>query len=55
MVFDKLGGVDAMVEWAARNDENRKAFYTSIYPKLLPLQVTGEGGGPLAVSWLPSA
>jgi hypothetical protein len=26
---------------------NERAFWSSIYPKLLPLQVTGEGGGPI--------
>ncbi len=47
--FESMGGVDALVLWACKNDEHRKAFYTSIYPKLLPLQVTGEGGGPVAI------
>lgn len=49
-VFNRLGGTEAMAEWAA---ENPTAFY-NIYAKLLPLQMTGEGGGPVKVSfgWL---
>jgi len=44
-VFEKLGGVDHMAEWAK---ENPGHFY-NIYSKILPMQVTGEDGGPLNV------
>jgi len=44
-VFNGLGGTSAMKEWAM---ENKTEFYR-MYAKLLPLQVTGEGGGPLQV------
>ena len=40
-----LGGAKRLVEWAKEDPLNEKAFWTTIYPKLLPLQVTGEGGG----------
>lgn len=43
----KLGGVDRLVAWAKEDEKNEAAFWTSIYPKLLPLQLTGEGGGPV--------
>lgn len=36
MVFDKLGGVSAMVAWVEEDKANRFAFYTKIYPRLLP-------------------
>ena len=36
MAFDKLGGVDALVAWVKADEANRFAFYTKIYPKLLP-------------------
>jgi hypothetical protein len=36
MAFDKLGGVDALVAWVKEDKANRTAFYTKIYPKLLP-------------------
>jgi hypothetical protein len=40
-----LGGAKRLVAWAKEDPKNEGAFWTSIYPKLLPLQVTGEGGG----------
>lgn len=45
--FDKLGGQDALVSWAVSDPDNLKIFYQTIWPKLLPLQVAGEGGGPV--------
>lgn len=44
---DRLGGAERLVTWAQEDPRNESAFWSSIYPKLLPLQVTGEGGGPL--------
>ena len=44
---EKLGGADRLVEWAKEAPENERAFWATIYPKLLPLQVTGENGGPV--------
>lgn len=41
--FDKLGGIERLVAWA---QENETEFYR-IWSKLLPLEVTGEGGEPL--------
>jgi len=46
--FNRLGGTDGLVSWAEANDDNRKAFYTQIWPKIIPLQVSGDDeGGPL--------
>lgn len=46
---DKLGGTDRLVEWVQEDPQNERVFWGSIYPKLLPLQVTGEDGGPIAI------
>ncbi len=46
---EALGGANRLVEWAKEDPLNERAFWATIYPKLLPLQVTGEGGGPLTV------
>lgn len=43
----ELGGSERLVTWAREAPENEKAFWTVIYPKLIPVQVTGEGGGPV--------
>ena len=45
-----LGGGTRLEEWAREAPENEKAFWTVIYPKLLPLQVTGKDGGALQVA-----
>lgn len=39
---ERLGGVDRLVEWAQEEPENERAFWVSIYPKLLPLQVNAN-------------
>lgn len=47
-----LGGSARLEAWAREAPENEKAFWTAIYPKLLPLQVTGAGGStPVALTW----
>jgi hypothetical protein len=38
---EKLGGLERMVNWAKEDPLNERAFWSSIYPKLLPLQVDG--------------
>jgi hypothetical protein len=42
-----LGGADRLLEWCKEDDANEKAFWTTIYPKLLPLQVAGDKENPL--------
>lgn len=41
--FEQMGGTDALVKWANTNDDNRKVFYSQIWPKIVPLQVNGAG------------
>lgn len=50
LAAEGLGGADRLVAWAQEDPLNERAFWSSIYPRLLPLQVTGEGGGPIQVS-----
>lgn len=38
-----LGGTDRLIAWAKEDPLNERAFWSSIYPKLLPLQVHGSG------------
>jgi hypothetical protein len=38
-----LGGTDRLIAWAKEDPLNERAFWSSIYPKLLPLQVNGPG------------
>lgn len=51
---ERIGGVDRLVIWIKEDAKNESTFWGTIYPKLLPLQVAGEGGGPVqiaAVEW----
>jgi hypothetical protein len=38
-----LGGAKRLLAWAKEAPENERAFWTAIFPKLLPLQVSGPG------------
>ena len=51
-VFHALGGADHMTAWAK---ENPTEFY-KLLSKLIPVQVTGEEGGPveLKITWAAS-
>ena len=49
---NELGGGGRIVAWAKEDPLNERAFWTQVYPKLLPLQVTGEDGGPLTFQTL---
>jgi hypothetical protein len=42
-----LGGTNRLIAWAQEDPANERAFWATIYPKLLPLQVSGEDGGPI--------
>jgi hypothetical protein len=48
----QLGGSDRLVAWAKEDALNERAFWATIYPKLLPLQVTGgePGDAPLSLT-----
>jgi hypothetical protein len=48
-VAENVGGVARMTKWVRESPKNEKAFWTSIYPKLLPLQVGGDKDNPLSV------
>lgn len=36
---DKLGGADRLVAWAKEDPANERAFWSTIYPKLIPVQL----------------
>jgi len=46
---EKLGGVNRLVSWAQENKDNEKAFWATIYPKLIPVQLAGDPDAPLNV------
>ncbi len=46
----ELGGFARIVAWAKEDPLNERAFWTSVYPKLIPVQVTGEEGGAIEIN-----
>ncbi len=42
---DRLGGIDRIVAWAQEDAKNESVFWSTIYPKLIPVQVNGAGEG----------
>ena len=50
LAAEKLGGADRLVAWAQEEPQNERVFWGTIYPKLLPLQVTGGDGGPVQIA-----
>jgi hypothetical protein len=55
---EELGGADRLVAWAREDPANERVFWGTIYPKLLPLQVSGDPDAPvvtkLIVEWQQS-
>jgi len=48
---EALGGSERLVAWAQEDPANERAFWSTIYPKLLPLQLNGSGpNGELMLS-----
>ena len=45
-----LGGTNRLIEWAKEDAANERAFWASIYPKLLPLQVSGDPDNPVFIT-----
>ena len=41
-VAENVGGVARMTKWVRESKENERVFWSSIYTKLLPLQVAGD-------------
>jgi len=46
-VAEDIGGAERMRSWVESDPANEKAFWTMIYPKLLPLRVEGDPDHPL--------
>jgi hypothetical protein len=45
--FEGIGGVEKLIEWS-KKERNRAEFYR-LWAKLLPTQITGENGKPIAL------
>lgn len=47
---ETLGGSARLAVWAKESPENEKAFWTTIYPKLIAVQISGLDGDPIKVA-----
>jgi hypothetical protein len=45
-----LGGLDRLLWWVKKDPANEYAFWTILYPKLIPLQIQGSGKVDLSVT-----
>ena len=46
---EALGGSSRLVDWVKEDPANEKAFWTTIYPKLVPVTLGGDSENPLSV------
>ena len=44
LAAEKLGGAERLVAWVQEDPTNERVFWGTIYPKLLPLQVSNADG-----------
>ena len=51
LAAEGLGGTDRLIDWAKEDALNERAFWTTIYPKLLPLQVNANLEGKVALEF----
>ena len=49
MAFEAIGGVAAFAEWIKASEDNRKTFYTNLYPKIVALQPAEEPEAPATI------
>jgi hypothetical protein len=47
LAAEGLGGTERLIAWAQQDPKNEAAFWTSIYPKLIPVTLAGDPENPL--------
>jgi hypothetical protein len=45
-----LGGHERLIAWAKEDPANERAFWATIYPKLIPVQIAGDPENPIQTS-----
>lgn len=46
---DRLGGAERLLAWVQEDPKNESVFWSSIYPKLIPVQLANADGEPFKV------
>lgn len=47
MAAEGLGGAQRLIEWAKEDPLNERAFWATIYPKLIPVTLAGDQDNPI--------
>ena len=47
MAAEGLGGTERLIAWAQEDPLNERAFWATIYPKLIPVTLAGDAKNPL--------
>ena len=51
LAAEGLGGVKRLVAWAKASPENERVFWSTIYPRLVPHEVSGSAdGAPISIA-----
>ncbi len=45
-----MGGGERLVAWVKEDTLNERAFWGTIYPKLLPLTLAGDAESPVSIA-----
>jgi len=49
LAAEGLGGTARLVAWAKEDPLNERAFWATIYPKLIPVTLAGDSKAPLVM------
>lgn len=47
LAAEGLGGTDRLIAWAKEDPKNEAAFWSGIFPRLIPVALTGADGGAI--------
>ena len=47
MAAERIGGVERLVAWIEEDPQNERVFWSSIYPKLIPVALSGDPDSPI--------
>jgi hypothetical protein len=50
LAAEGLGGTNRLIAWAQEDPLNERAFWSSIYPKLIPVTLAGDANNPIGMS-----
>jgi hypothetical protein len=50
LAADGIGGLDRLIEWIKADPTNERIFWSQMMTKMLPHELTGAGGGALALT-----